>query len=573
MVVYHKQLSHLSKKHILAVVAIFCAITLPALADGVPDAGSLRQPLDREHQESLPSQGIALPDGSVVPQAQSGGVAVVVSSFHFVGNSLLSTDQLNVVVAHFVGQRLDLNGLKSAAAAVGAAYRDAGWVVRTALPHQTIENGIVIIQVIESTLGNVVIDGDVPTRVPSAQIIETVRGSQAGGVQLNRKVLERGILLANDLPGVDVTGAMREGTAERETDIGLKVVDEPLLMGRAMLDNSGSRSTGAGRVLLDASLLSPLKIGDQTDASFSHTEGSDYLWGGYTIPVGLNGLRLRVSGSIFHYRLISSDFEKLHAKGSSYSAGLGATYPIIRSTQRNLYMNASYDRRGFDNQANGATNTDYTTDALSLGLTGNLYDNWQGGGVTNGKLTLIGSDLDLNGSPNFAQDAATTRAAGYSTRLRYALSREQRVNSWVYLHGAMSGQWASKNLDSSDKFYLGGPYGVRAYPVNEGGGAQGQLINLEVRFNLPRQTQLSAFYDWGNVEVNVDNNYIGASKLNSYALRGAGLGFLSQLPAGFELNGIWARRIGDNPNPTVKGLDQDGSRHLNRFWIGLSKYF
>jgi len=40
------------------------------------------------------------------------------------------------------------------------------------------------------------------------------------------------------------------------------------------------------------------------------------------------------------------------------------------------------------------------------------------------------------------------------------------------VYGRVSAQWASKNLDSSQKFGLGGPNGVRAYPSGEGyGGA------------------------------------------------------------------------------------------------------
>ncbi len=39
--------------------------------------------------------------------------------------------------------------------------------------------------------------------------------------------------------------------------------------------------------------------------------------------------------------------------------------------------------------------------------------------------------------------------------------------------------------------------------------------------------------------------------------------------AGFGLNlkATWARRIGDNPNPTLAGNDQDGSLTKNRFWL------
>ena len=48
---------------------------------------------------------------------------------------------------------------------------------------------------------------------------------------------------------------------------------------------------------------------------------------------------------------------------------------------------------------------------------------------------------------------------------------------------------------------------------------------------------------------------------------GAGLALGWQSSMGFNLKGIYARRIGSNPNPTASGNDQDGSKLLNRFWL------
>jgi hemolysin activation/secretion protein len=49
------------------------------------------------------------------------------------------------------------------------------------------------------------------------------------------------------------------------------------------------------------------------------------------------------------------------------------------------------------------------------------------------------------------------------------------------LYASFSGQRASKNLDSSEEFFLGGPNGVRAYPQGEGAGDEGWLSRLELR--------------------------------------------------------------------------------------------
>ena len=101
---------------------------------------------------------------------------------------------------------------------------------------------------------------------------------------------------------------------------------------------------------------------------------------------------------------------------------------------------------------------------------------------------------------------------------------------------------ASKNLDSAEKFYLGGASGVRAYPSSEGGGAEGQLASLELRARLPQNFALSAFYDWGHVTVNRNNGFTGASALNAYTLQGAGLTAAWFASFGLNLKATWARR-------------------------------
>ena len=137
----------------------------------------------------------------------------------------------------------------------------------------------------------------------------------------------------------------------------------------------------------------------------------------------------------------------------------------------------------------------------------------------------------------------------------------------------MTGQAASKNLDSAEKFYLGGASGVRAYPTSEAGGAAGQMLNLELLTRLPSQFSLIGFYDWGQVTTNINNSFAGAAAPNRHALKGAGLSLAWAGPQGIYLKATWARRLGGNPNPTATGRDQDGSLTHNRFWLMASLAF
>ena len=464
--------------------------------------------------------------------------------------------------------------MQQATAAVGDVYRAAGWLVRVYLPRQEITSGIVTLQIVEGIFGKLRFDGVAPSRLSINRVQATIAATQPAGQALKAGALDRAMLLLDDLPGVAVSGNLAPGGGQAETDLVLKLVNEPLLNGDAGLDNTGSRSTGEERLTVNAFLNSPASLGDQITSNLIHTQGSDYLRLSYSVPLGPDGMRLGINGSRMNYKIISSDFVALKLKGYSSSWGIDLQYPLIRSRSRNLYLSAGYDDKQFDNRAADAITTRYGVHNLSLGLMGNLFDKWGGGGASMASLNLTAGDLNLDGSPNQAADAATTKAQGSFTKLRYALSRQQALTDELSLYGLLTGQFASKNLDSSEKFYLGGANGVRAFPASEGGGAEGTLLNLELRYRAMTNLIITGFYDWGSVTVNRNNSYTGAPALNRFALEGVGVSLAWTGPKGITVKGSYAHRLGSNPNrDTATGNDQDGSLVQDRFWLTASVPF
>jgi hemolysin activation/secretion protein len=347
-----------------------------------------------------------------------------------------------------------------------------------------------------------------------------------------------------------------------------------LLAGIVQLDNQGARSTGENKLTVNGNFDNPFGIGDQIAISSNFSQGSDYLKLAYSVPVGRDGLRMGISTSAMQYKLIG-DFKPLNAKGDAQTYGINGYYPLLRSGTRNFGVAFAVDRKNYYNEANAVATSDKSINAAIISFNGDSLDGLGNGGMTLASLNITGGHVDLSAVPaNEQADQNGPRTAGGYTKLGYSLSRLQRITDQATLWATVYGQRAGKNLDSSEKMSLGGPSGVRAYPVIEGTGDDGWLTTLEARYNFMPELQAQAFYDHGHIQQSHNADYVGAPKTNSATFKGAGLGVSWTQAGNFILRAVWAHRIGDNPLPNpINGKDGDGSYDLNRFWLTAIKFF
>jgi len=541
-----------------AVVVLF---SIFSTVQAAPNAGQLLQQIETERtlqQQKQLSPKIKTEQQTLVP---TGDVEITVNSFQFTGNTLIDSDELSLVVVRYLNQPLDFIGLQKVSSVIADYYRKSGWVVRAYLPKQDVTDGIVTIHIVEAVLGGVEVNGDA-SRMSEADLLERVVSVQAIGDYLDANKIDRALLLIDDLPGVTARGSLSKGERSSETNLVMTVVDEPLFQAEIAGDNAGPRSTGNERLTANVYLNSPLKIGDQLTANFINSQGNDYGRLAYSLPIGNDGFRLGINSSYLSYNLIG-DFSSLNALGRSSTVGLEASYPLVRSRIKNLYIGLNADHKKFYNEANSNITTEYQINSLSLSLKGNLFDKLGGGGASNAALTVTRGDNDL-GTIDLAENSVLD---GRFTKINYNISRHQVLSSKVSAYLGLRGQEASNKLDSAEKFYLGGQYGVRAYPTNEGSGSDGQLLNLELRARLSHNLMLVSFYDYGHVSET------GIASLNNYSLEGAGLSVAWTIASSVNLKATWARRIGNNPNKLASGHDQDGSLRKDRFWLQASMSF
>jgi len=544
----------------------FC-LSFMAQANPNTDAGTVRQQIEGHSAPELPKQTDPLGEKPQPDSDEQEGVTVELTGFTFTGNTLLESSALSEALSDFLNRPLSFAELQQTAQVVTEQYRENGWIVQTYLPPQEIQNGVLEIKIVEALFGEIKVEGEPPKRISKDQLQGHIDGVQSKGDPLDAKKFDRKLLLMDDLPGVIVSGSLKKGEGQNETDLMISTADEPFFTGEARLSNEGARSTGYAELATDLYFASPFKQGDNATVNLTKSEGTEYGKLSYSIPISYDGWRVGVSATHLDYDVVHDSFNGLDAKGSSSSWGVNAKYPLIRSYKQNLYASLYADKERFDNEAGQVTTSNYETGSVSFGLSANQFDRFMGGGANSLGLKLTKGEVDLK-TVDISEDESVD---GAYTKLTYYLSRHQHlVNDWS-LYVLLTGQEASTNLDSSEKMYLGGPYGVRAYPVNEAGGDEGELINIELRDRLTSNLLFTGFFDWGKVTRQKAN--VNALAPNDVTLKGYGLSLAWISQAGFSLKGTWAHRIGGNENPTAEGNDQDGSLHTNRYWLQASTRF
>ena len=568
-----------------ALLLVLLLSPIPSFADPalpiVPFGGQILQQIQRDLEfqpaPSLPEQA---PKEKVVEEASA--ELVVIKEFKFTGNHAIEEAELKAALASITNRSISIAELKTATDLTSALYNKKGVLATVNLPEQDITEGVVLIEVIEAVFAGVKIDGTFNKdykRIRPCVIERFIEACSPVGQLVDQKKIDRALALLQRLPGFKVDASYQPGEKERSTQLLIKVVDSPLLAFGIAADNSGGRSTGKRKETATINLASPLKMGDLLNITALHTDGTDYARVAYSIPVGGSGLKVGANSSYMKYKFLASmEGSELTPLGRSVTYNVNANYPIILTKQANLSAEVNYDKKSFLNQMASteptATESDYKLDVASLMVSGSYIDGILAGGQTNASVNMIYGSVNLDGSPNITRDFDGANTRGRYKRLHLNFSRNQFITDSVSLNFDASGQLANRNLDSSEKFYLGGINGVRAYPTSEGSGSEGYLFKVELYKFLPYNFNASIFWDKGHVKqyhlskLSPESTFKPVGPPN-YSLEGYGASLAWSGPYQSSLKATYSHRVGQNPNPsTINNInDQDGSLNMDVYWL------
>lgn len=573
------------------------AQSVPAMP--VPDAGRILETIKQTPTPDFSTNN--QPQINVAPASRPAmtgpaGASFMVNGFKITGNTVLPESDLQSKLKVLVGKNLNLQQLREAADQISDYYRAKGYLIaRAYIPKQEIRNGIVEMQIIEGRLDKVNLkSAGSPIVNPSVQVDFIGKAIPKNAV-ISEAELERALLLLSDTPGVsNVQSSLEPGSAVGTSDLNLTTTSGPRYFGSVDADNFGSRYAGSIRAGITAGVNSLTGYGDQltfrgqTTGTNSMQQGSQTNYGrvAYQLPIGSDGFKLGAAYSVMRYQL-GLNYQDTATNGTANTASLFGSYPFVRTRNFNLYGQVGYDNLTMTNNSMGFQISNKIVNNGNVGVSGNSRDSYLGGGMNTFGATVTMGNLGLENSNGYSSlDALTAQTAGSFQRYNLNFSRLQAVTNSMHFVINATAQLASKNLDSSQQFYLGGPTGVRAYPVGQGTGSQGALMQLELHQEIVNSSPIGAisaygFYDLGGVQLfkNTWNNWnqpnprTGQSLSQNTTLQGAGLGVKATVNDRAYLNLTWAHTIGTSQSVSVYGMNANGMNQSNTFWFqGVLQY-
>ena len=526
---------------------------------------------------------VCAPLSMSVAYAQSAAPAAPtfeIKRFDLSGNTLLSTERIQAIIAPYLGAARTLADVQRAQAAIEEAYRDIGYgSVQVSLPEQDITSGVIQFRVLQPRVGKVILDGN--RHFDNDNIRSSLPTIREGQIP-NSSDIARNLQQTGEHPVKKTTVLLRTSENPENVDVNVKVDDDRPWRVVFSLDNTGNSETGYLRS----------GIGFQHTNLFNrdHVVSAQYI----TSPTNLD--QVSIFGLGYHvpmYALNSSlDFYagksnvnsgvvqglfNVAGKGTIFGLKWNYYLPKLGGLDQKLAFGIDY--RAFHNNVtvNGVGLVpDITIHPVSVAYTGAVRDsNSEFNFNLSWARNIVGFGKDSDSVAFFR--TRLPAVANYQVYRGAASYQMTFAKDWQ-MRAAAQGQYTRDALVPGEQFGLGGPESLRGFLVRElsnDRGASGQLelytpemmsaINVKTTF----RARLLAFYEYGQLW----RNKPAANETANRSLSDVGLGLRLNYGKSTSLR-FDVARITHAPNVLPVG-NYTGTRQFGEYRIagGLAIVF
>ncbi|MBE9037012.1 ShlB/FhaC/HecB family hemolysin secretion/activation protein [aff. Roholtiella sp. LEGE 12411] len=485
----------------------------------IPPSPELPQPLPPPVELLPPSQPTTPPSESI-PSNLMG--TVTVKHFEIVGSTVFSQEELKQEVADFLNRPISLAELYQARSRITDLYVNNGYVTSGAyIPPQSIESGVVKIQVVEGKFERIQISGT--QRLSPNYVRDRIKASLTGPVNQTRlletlQLLQRNPLIQN--LSAELSAGSRLGTSVLE----VKIKEADTFSTQIVLDNGRSPSVGSFRRRLQVTEANLLGFGDDLTIGYANTDGSNTFDASYTIPVNPRDGTISFSYGTSAANVIEKPFDILDIQAESRQYELTYRQPIVQTPTQEFAVGitasrkeseASYLNEGFGRipfQSDGADEKGNTRVSAIR-----FFQEWVS--RNNQEVFAVRSQFNLGVGAFDAtinQDAPDSRFFSWQGQAQWV--RLLAPETLLLLR--LNTQLATTTLVPLEQFGVGGQESVRGYRQDSLLADNGVFASAEVQLPILRAggtLQLIPFADfglgWNSGTQNPESNMLASAGL------------------------------------------------------------
>ncbi len=411
-----------------------------------------------------------------------------------------------------VGQDLPISVVCDIRDRAATALRSAGYLAAVRVPPQTIDDGVVKLDILAARMSRIEVRGDAGA---NEKLLQRYLSHLDDKPVFNIVEAERYLLLARDIPGLSARLTLRPGAVPGEV-VGEVTVDRTAAILDFNVQNFGSKDVGRWGAIARARVFGITGMGDMTTVSFYSTPDLDeqnVAQIAHEFRVGDEGLKF---GASYTYAWTRPSVAALPIKSETQIVSLYTSYPLVLTQARRLSIGGGLDLidqdiglggvplnrdrlRVFNLRADGSW-----TDPASIGGRSGFSPaepRWYLGGSVEARkgVNFLGASDDCGptGAACFVPGAIPlTRIEGkpdaFLVRAN-ALAEWRPVKNFTFSL-APRGQWAADPLLAYEEF-SGGNFTVgRGFDPGTVIGDSGVAVSVEARYGslVPANTQSGA---------------------------------------------------------------------------------
>ncbi|AVH72479.1 ShlB/FhaC/HecB family hemolysin secretion/activation protein [Nostoc sp. 'Lobaria pulmonaria (5183) cyanobiont'] len=271
---------------------------------------------------------------------------IVVERFEVIGSTVFSAQELAQATAEFTKRPISPTQLFQARSKITELYVKNGYITSGALiPPQTIQSGVVKIQVVEGKLEDIQVTG---TRRLNPNYVRS-RLAIATSAPLNRQRLLEALQLLQLNPLIkNVTAELSTGSQPGTSLLEVKVSEAKTFSGQIILDNGRSPSVGSFRRGLRLNEANLLGLGDDLSLGYTNTDGSNSFDASYTLPLNPRNGTLSFNYGTTSSHVIEPPFDALDIESASRYYEVTFRQPIVQTPTQEFALGLTASRRESD---------------------------------------------------------------------------------------------------------------------------------------------------------------------------------------------------------------------------------